>query len=191
MQDHGGSVREDEAQSNGETHLSSPACVLGFCSAAPRPLSLRAGGWRFSVPPPRTGCLFWTSPPQCCCRAGGGQGTQPLAQSGFPGGEVLLLFFCLNKAKDICCHPLRGGVRLILFFFVPWCCKGKLGRGASPSLSAPLQGKRLLPHQGGRTAAVGPNLGHKQLASGRSHILGIKIVKNVRSQFGGHNAWYI
>ena len=86
MQDHGGSVRVDEAQSNRETRLSSPACVLVFCSAVPRPLSLRAGGWRFSAPPPRAGCLCGKSPPQWCCR-GGGKAHSPLPKAASLGEE--------------------------------------------------------------------------------------------------------
>ena len=51
MQDLGGSVREDEAQSNGETRSSSPAVFYSFLgSVVPRPLSLfLAGGWRTFV----------------------------------------------------------------------------------------------------------------------------------------------
>ena len=47
-------VRSDSALLNGETRLSSPACVMGFCSAVPRPLSLfLAGGWRILIAPPK------------------------------------------------------------------------------------------------------------------------------------------
>ena len=157
-------VRSDSALLNGETRSFPPACVLAFCSLLPRPLSLRAGGWLSPLaPPPRTGCLCGPSPPQCCCR-GGGQGTQPLAQSGFPVRKILFL----TKANIYMQsppegggygqHPLKGGS--VLFFFLPRCCKDELGGRTAPSLSSPLQGKRLWPHKRGSKAPAGPKLGH-------------------------------
>ena len=85
MQDHGGSVREDEAQSNGETRSFPPAFVDGFCPVVPRPLSLRAGGWRSPWAPPTPDRLsLWYLPSLVVLQGGeGGQGTQPLAQGGF------------------------------------------------------------------------------------------------------------
>ena len=80
-----------------------PVHVFLFCASA----SLIAASWWLAVsvgPLSRTGCLCVTSPPQWCCR-GGGQGTQPLAQSSFLVGKEGYFF----QEKKICCHPLEGG----------------------------------------------------------------------------------
>ena len=83
MQDHGGSVREDEAQSNGETRSLLPAVpvVSVLCFRVPYRCELVVGGFRL----PHPGQAVFVVPPLPSGAAGGGgQGTQPLAQGGFP-----------------------------------------------------------------------------------------------------------
>ena len=86
MEDHGGSVREDEAQSNGETRSLLPAVHVVFvlCFRVPYRCELVVGGFRW-LPHPGQAALTWPPYPLLLQ---GGQGTQPLAQSGFPVGEV-------------------------------------------------------------------------------------------------------
>ena len=118
-----------------------------FFVLAPRPLSLRAGGWRSSGLPHPGQAVFLVTPLPMVAAGGGARHTAPCPKR-LPLVRKLTkdpVFFCRTNKIYICCPP-PGGVQLsILSFLLPRCCKSKLGGGTAPSLASPLQGKGLWP----------------------------------------------
>ena len=90
--------------------------------------------------------LFVVPPLPRAAAGGGGKAHSPLPKAASLGEEGFFFFYI---AQYFCCPPSwEGGYKLILLFFLPGCCKDKLGGGTAPSLPSPLQGEGLLPHQG-------------------------------------------